>query len=272
MEMEKPTRETIRRFFDEEIRKGRRLLPDPSTVSGLGTYLKYEQAAALMAQPDVQTVLDVGCNLGAVELLFHRQYPDEARDTFVAAVDLSREAIGRAGNLGLQRCHFQVSDALALPYPARTFDLVVMVETIEHVVEKEQALSEAWRVLKPLGTLFLATPNPRCWALRIEAALWKILRSLFARPQPAKDIFIARHDLERLLDSVGFHVTRNSLKATWPRLFVYFAGWGVLPPLPPKALYRYQRLCLRVLDRAEPPDLLDSALKWSLVALVRKRS
>jgi SAM-dependent methyltransferase len=270
--MDKPTRETIRQYFDEEIRKGRQLLPDPLTVSGLGTYLKYQQAAALMARSDVHRVLDVGCNLGAVEFLFHQQYSDKARDTFVAAVDLSTEAIGRARTLGLRNCHFQVCDALALPYPARSFDLVVMVETIEHLIEKKQGLTEAWRVLKPSGTLFLTTPNPRCWALRIEAPLWKILRSVFARPQPAKDVFIARHDLERLLVSVGFHVTRDSLKATWPRLFLCFLGWGIVPPLPPKALYRYQRVCLRLLDRANTPDLVNSALKWSLVALVRKRT
>ena len=53
----------------------------------------------------------------------------------------------------------QVVDACNLPYENESFDVVVCREVIEHVINDSELLSEANRVLKPNGYLFMTTPN-----------------------------------------------------------------------------------------------------------------
>jgi SAM-dependent methyltransferase len=49
-------------------------------------------------------------------------------------------------------------DAQSLPFPDGTFDTVVCLEVLEHVLNPDAALNEARRVLKPEGHLLLSTP------------------------------------------------------------------------------------------------------------------
>ena len=51
------------------------------------------------------------------------------------------------------------ADAHALPFRDRTFELVTMFSVIEHVREQLVCLSEAFRVLRSSGFLFLQLPN-----------------------------------------------------------------------------------------------------------------
>ncbi len=63
-------------------------------------------------------------------------------------------------------------DALALPFADDTFDRIIASEVLEHVTDDQLALEEAWRVLKPGGTLAATVPSwlPEqvCWALSEE--------------------------------------------------------------------------------------------------------
>lgn len=45
-----------------------------------------------------------------------------------------------------------------LPHRLGTFDVIVSFETIEHIEEEEQFLSNVYQMLKPGGTLVLSTP------------------------------------------------------------------------------------------------------------------
>jgi len=266
------TSASVRAYFDREVGRGRRLLPDTSTVSGLGAYRKYHEAVELMASPAVSTVLDVGCNRGSIEFLFHDLQPAKANRTQVRGIDASSEAIRHARELKLPMCDFQVNDGPTLPYPSATFDLVVMVEVIEHVLDKERLLREVSRVLTPSGKLYLTTPNPECWPLQMERAVWAGLRTLFRRPDPAKDVFITQRALDALLASAGFRAADAPARFAWPHFFLDFFGWGVLPPLPPKVLYWYQRKCLALLDPARLPDWVNRRFQWSLVTVLGKSS
>jgi 2-polyprenyl-3-methyl-5-hydroxy-6-metoxy-1,4-benzoquinol methylase len=49
----------------------------------------------------------------------------------------------------------------ALPFASQTFDYVVSLEVIEHLVDPSAFLAEAHRVLKPNGTLIVTTPMAR---------------------------------------------------------------------------------------------------------------
>lgn len=268
--MPKITTDSIKEYFDDELRRGRRLLPDPKTLAGLGSYLKYYQAAELMAGPAVRNVLDIGCNRGSVEALFHAQFPAESQTTFVEAVDISSEAIRQAGQLALPNCTFRTYDGVTLPYDDDSFDLVVMIEVIEHVVEKEQMLREVRRVLRPAGKLLLTTPNPECWPLRIEAFAWGALRRVFGRSPIEKDEYVSHDGLTTVLRSNGFQSSRAGSMYSQLRLFVQLMGWSLLPPLPPKLLYRYHKFCLTRIGCRELPRFIERHFKWSLIAEMQK--
>ena len=64
-----------------------------------------------------------------------------------------------------------------------------MSELIEHLVDTDSALDEAWRVLKPGGWLLLSTPNLAAWynrgllALGVQPVFSEVsLRGVFGRP------------------------------------------------------------------------------------------
>jgi 2-polyprenyl-3-methyl-5-hydroxy-6-metoxy-1,4-benzoquinol methylase len=261
---------TVRQRFEEEAQHGRRLLPDPSTVAGMGTFAKYARAADLMAGESVREVLDVGCNRGSVEALFHGLHAGKASNVRVEGIDISHAAIEQAKSLGLTGCSFTVYDGKRIPFPDTRFDLVIMVEVLEHVIDKVGLLREVARVLRPGGTLFLTTPNPDSLALRLETGLWKMLRAVFRRPQPAKDIFAGHDELAGMLREAGFEIPAGTRLYWWPHAFLGFEGWSLFPPLPPSLLYRYQAWCVRRAERVHLPEPLDRRVKWSLLAEVRR--
>ncbi len=51
-----------------------------------------------------------------------------------------------------------VCDVCSMPFPDNSFDLVFLIEVLEHVHNPPKALSEIYRVLKPGGTLIFSVP------------------------------------------------------------------------------------------------------------------
>ncbi|HEC35639.1 MAG TPA: class I SAM-dependent methyltransferase [Anaerolineae bacterium] len=263
--------ESVREYFDGQIQRGRRLLPDPETVSGLGTWLKYASAAALMAEPRFRRILDLGCNRGSLEYFYEtRSSPRHAVPKAVIGVDPSGLAINQAAALGLAYCSFAVADGLSLPFSDESFDLVIMVEVIEHVPDKETLMAEVARVLRPGGLLYLTTPNPHCYALRLEDALWNAARRALGKPQLEKDEYIDAGSLTGLLERAGLRLLNPDDTYCWPRVFIYFRGWAVFPPLPPGSLMRYQRWWISHLEHTEAPQSLKERLMLSVRILAEK--
>ena len=63
------------------------------------------------------------------------------------------------------------ASAAALPYAAETFDLVTMLDVLEHIPDDAGALAEAMRVLRPGGLLMLAVPAYRfLWGAQDEVS------------------------------------------------------------------------------------------------------
>jgi SAM-dependent methyltransferase len=77
----------------------------------------------------------------------------------VVGVDVDEETVAHARRqYGLDA---RVGDVGELPFADGEFDLVVSFETIEHVPDPEQVLSEFARVLGDDGLLLVSTPNAR---------------------------------------------------------------------------------------------------------------
>ena len=103
-------------------------------------------------------VLDLGCGHGA-----HRAYVDDAAN--LVGVDIDHPSLVR-----LREHHpdfFAVrGDAYRLPFRDASFDRIVNIYNLEHLVHLDFALEEAARVLHPDGDFFVSVPAEGGWAWR----------------------------------------------------------------------------------------------------------
>ena len=101
-----------------------------------------------------QRLLDIACGAGYGTAILLRH------GCKVIGVDYNNEAIA---NARIIRMHngFIKANALELPFSDNSFDAVVSFETIEHVKDGNQFLSEMYRVLRPDGIFICSTPNIR---------------------------------------------------------------------------------------------------------------
>jgi arsenite methyltransferase len=102
-------------------------------------------------------VLDLGCGAGVDSLVAARLVGAAGR---VVGLDVTPAMIERArsnqARLVLANLTFQAGDAEALPFPDQEFDAVISNGVFNLTLDKEKALSEAHRVLKPGGRLMMA--------------------------------------------------------------------------------------------------------------------
>lgn len=122
-------------------------------------------------------VIDVGCGAGRHSFEAYRRGADViAFDQDAAELDNVNtlfRAMAAAGEAPTSAtAETVVGDALALPYPDRTFDCVIASEILEHVPADEDLIGELIRVLKDGGRLAVSVPRwlPErvCWLLSDE--------------------------------------------------------------------------------------------------------
>jgi len=110
----------------------------------IGSYYRSKILHTIKGLTPVRRVVDVGSHDGYLLSFFP--------DSFAVAVDISMpsERIN---------CPFVVADAMALPFAASSFDLILLMDVIEHI-EDDSGLSDSLaRILNKDGLLFLTTPS-----------------------------------------------------------------------------------------------------------------
>lgn len=148
-------------------------------------------------------ILDVGCGIGGSSVYLAQKFSATAIGITLSPVQANR-AIERAQSAGVD-AEFQVADALEMPFPDNSFDLVWSLESGEHMPDKAKFLQECYRVLKPGGTFIFATwchrsidpPAPPLTESEQEH-LEKIYR-VYCLPH-----VISLPEYERIAQSIGF--------------------------------------------------------------------
>ncbi|HEX2233421.1 MAG TPA: class I SAM-dependent methyltransferase [Thermoleophilaceae bacterium] len=142
-----------------------------------------------------ERALDLGCGDGRLTA--------ELGAGELTAADVSPVALERARRRlpGARVCELEPDSPL--PFGDGEFDLVLCVETVEHVRDVQLLLSEIRRVLRPVGTLALTTPaHGRLDGLAILVGGFE---SRFP-PLSPHIRFLTRRSLRRLLSELGFEV------------------------------------------------------------------
>ena len=113
--------------------------------------MKYEQDQDLR-------LLDLGCGDGVTELFINRHFPHFQ----ITGIDVSGESIAIAAKKNINNAVFQGYGGEEIPFAGEQFDIVFIAGVLHHVAKEKQQLliSEAARVLKPSGRLYIFEHNP----------------------------------------------------------------------------------------------------------------
>ena len=169
------------RIAPDDGAQGRRVAGWASAAEAAGGRHEAQQRTvrelvAFGGVPAGARVLDSGCGIGASAIMLAKDL-----DCTVDGITLSHEQVRRveekAAAAGVSdRTRFRVMDALHVDYPDETFDAVWSMESCELMPDKRAYLAECARVLKPGGTLVVAT-----WCSRDDKLTGSEVRLLRAR-------------------------------------------------------------------------------------------
>src|SRR5262245_55335451 len=124
----------------------------PATVRQHAQRTADEAAAFLLPelQPGMR-VLDVGCGPGSIT----RGLAERVAPGPVVGVDLSRETLEAARRdaaaRGLANLRYEEGSVYELPFPDASFDVAYAHQVLQHLREREAALREMLRVVRPGG-------------------------------------------------------------------------------------------------------------------------
>jgi ubiquinone/menaquinone biosynthesis C-methylase UbiE len=103
-----------------------------------------------------KVILDAGCGSGAGS----KYWVDKGAKR-VTGIDIEQYAIkdAKAWNKEANGAEFVLANSQALPFHSNYFDVIICLESIEHLKEPEQFLLECKRVIKRDGIFICSTPN-----------------------------------------------------------------------------------------------------------------
>lgn len=151
-------------------------------VYARATYSSLEKMRAYAALPAKGRLLDVGGGTGRVASTL-RGSVDE-----VVIADVSMGMLKQAPRTTLRPvCAFSEF----LPFHSDSFERILMVDALHHVVDQPSTAKEMLRVLKPGGRIVIEEPDIRTFGVKLIALAEKLLlmRSHFLSPQQIAGLF-----------------------------------------------------------------------------------
>ena len=180
-----PSTAELTTLYDEAYSESNVDQADTDQESGAfatGAYVRYLLARYI--RPGMR-VLDFGAGTGELVMLLRQ-----------AGVDaFGLEYSSPARDYCAKRRGFQLARELTA-FPPESFDLVVMIEVVEHLTDLWGTLAGVREMLRPKGILFITTPNRKGLRARLEGGLWR---------EAGKKFHLFLFDSS----SIGFHLRKN---------------------------------------------------------------
>jgi len=189
-ELVKP-KNSVRMLMDFVFSPLRILLPD-SWVEPLGlTSLRAERMGIVLEQLQGRC-LDIGCNDNLLINLYRNKsgYNNDSLES--VGVDV----VKWGGD------EIVIKSSAELPFPDSSFDTVSFLACLNHIPERQEALAEALRILKPQGTVLITMISPFIGAISHRVRFWG---EHSKRDVHEGETFgLNRGDVVKLLSNAGF--------------------------------------------------------------------
>lgn len=145
-------------------------------------FSRLELMLKMVALPVDGLLLDAGGGTGRIASAL-RPY---VRQALVA--DFSAGMLVQAKRKGLSAIH---TPAEHLPFASGTFERIIMVDALHHVLNQAETIAELWRILRPGGRLVIEEPDVRTLIVKIVAIGEKLalMRSHFLSPPKIAALF-----------------------------------------------------------------------------------
>jgi ubiquinone/menaquinone biosynthesis C-methylase UbiE len=145
-------------------------------------YASFETLQEFAALPTPGRVLDAGGGTGRVAAMMR----DQAGSVVIADPSLGMLRQADRARLGLA-----CANSEALPFPNASFERVIMVDALHHVIHQGETARELYRVLKPGGRVVIEEPDIRVFGVKLVAVGEKLLlmRSHFLPPAEIVALF-----------------------------------------------------------------------------------
>ena len=146
------------------------------------SYSSVDEMVEYAVLPTRGRVLDAGGGTGRVASAIRKHAGD------VVIADPSLGMLRQADRTQLK---LACSNSESLPFPNGTFERVIMVDALHHVIHQGNTAREMYRVLKPGGRIVIEEPDIRKFGVKLIAIAEKMLlmRSHFLAPPKIVDLF-----------------------------------------------------------------------------------
>jgi ubiquinone/menaquinone biosynthesis C-methylase UbiE len=134
-----------------------RAFPNEGRRNFMQETLEVPALIRVLALPTGGRVLEVGCGRGIALPVLARKL----ERSHLVGIDIDAELLADAGARLIETrvvAELRRADVRALPFPDRSFDLVIDFGTCYHIARADRALSEIARVLVPGGLFVEETP------------------------------------------------------------------------------------------------------------------
>jgi len=101
-----------------------------------------------------ENILDIGCGQGEFLSLLNKRRKNKK----LTGIDISSVAISKAKH-NFKNIKFYKSSSSKTPFANNSFDTILLIEVIEHLVDTDSTLQEIKRILKPDGYLMITTTD-----------------------------------------------------------------------------------------------------------------
>ena len=166
------------------------------------TYSKTDVMREVAALPVTGHLLDVGGGTGRVSTAI-RNLVDE-----VVIADVSFGMLDKADRDSLKPV---CGGSESLPFANNSFERVIMVDALHHVICQADSAREMFRVLKPGGLLVIEEPDINTFGVKLIALAEKLLlmRSHFLAPDEIMKLFPSGEKSFRAEDGTAWVVVRK---------------------------------------------------------------